>query len=304
MFFELRDQKLAEYTKLQKHPRDEEESRHQATLEVFSNLIETDFFDVYETDEEGDTILMDIVWAGNLDYVKFLVESGLDVNKIASGYDFALLVAARQGWTEIFNYLSPLTLPEFREIAEEVLPEGIIYSQRKNNHAVELFVDDAFDGNIDALHHALSQGIKIDAISSNGEAALHKAIRNNQLLAVELLLKAGANPNLKVEEGWEYTPLMVSISLASIDYAIFQVLIEAGANLNGSSSRGESVLMLAVLTLNIDAVRRLLELGVDVNAKDIYGHTALYYAIACRQRDEIVVEEIIRLLKAARARKA
>ncbi|MBD2488877.1 ankyrin repeat domain-containing protein [Aulosira sp. FACHB-615] len=250
MFFELRDKKLAEYTKLQKHLRDEEESRRQAILEVFSNLIETDFFDVYETDEEGDTILTDIVWAGNLDYVKFLVESGLDVNKIDSGYDFALWVAARQGWTEIFNYLSPLTLPELREIAEEALPQGIIYRQRKNNHAVELFVDDAFDGNIDALNNAISQGIEIDAISSNGEAALHKAIRNNQLSAVELLLKSGANPNLKVEEGWEYTPLMVAISSASIDYAIFQVLIEAGANLNGSSSRGESVLMLAVLTLN------------------------------------------------------
>ncbi|GBE95292.1 ankyrin repeat domain-containing protein [Nostoc cycadae] len=273
-------------------------------MEVFSNLIETDFFDVYETDEEADTILMDIVWARNLDYVKFLVKSGLDINTIDSGYDFALWLAARQGWTEIFDYLSPLTLPELREIAEKALPQGIIYRQRKNNHAVELFVDDAFDGNIAALNHVLSQGIEIDAISSNGEAALHKAIRNNQLSAVKLLIKAGANPNLKVEEGWEYTPLMVAINSASIDYAIFQVLIEVGANLNSSSSRGETVLMLAVLTLNIDAVRRLLELGVDVNAKDIYGHTALYYAIACRHRDEIVVEEIISLLKAAGAKEA
>lgn len=304
MFLELVNKKLEEYTRCQKHTRDEEEKLRQAILEVFSNLIETDFFDVNETDEEGDTILIDLVWAGNLDYVKFIVEAGLDVSAIDSGQDFALYAAARQGWTDIFDYLSPLTSPELREIAEKALTQGIIYRQRKNNHAVESFVDEAFDGNVEALTTAISQGIEIDAISSNGEAALHKAIRNNQLSAVKLLLKARANPNLKVEQGWEYTPLMIAISLASIDNAIFTALIEGGANLNGSSSRGETVLMLAVLTLNIDVVRQLIELGVDVNAKDMYGHTALYYAIACRHRSEVVMEEIIHLLKAAGGKEA
>jgi ankyrin repeat protein len=109
---------------------------------------------------------------------------------------------------------------------------------------------------------------------------------------------------LKVEDGWEYTPLMVAISLASIDNAIFTALIEAGANLNGSSSRSETVLMLAVLKLNIEAVRQLLELGVDINAKDMYGHTAFYYAIGSRHRDAPVVEEIIHLLKAAGGKEA
>jgi ankyrin repeat protein len=95
VFLELVEQKLEEYTRCQKYKRDEEEKLRQAILEVFSNLIRTNFFDVHETDEEGDTILIDLVWAGNLDYVKFLVEAGLDVNKIDSGYDFALCVAAR-----------------------------------------------------------------------------------------------------------------------------------------------------------------------------------------------------------------
>lgn len=42
--------------------------------------------------------------------------------------------------------------------------------------------------------------------------------------------------------------------------------------------------MLAVFKLNLKAVSQLLKLGSDVNAKNIHGQTALYYAKEVRQQ--------------------
>jgi ankyrin repeat protein len=228
--------------------------------------------------DDGYTILMCLAWVGRVELVKLAVEAGPDVNAISNDNSFALYEAARQGWKEVYDYLTPLTSPKLVKIAEKELPKGIIYRQRKNNYAVEAFVDDAFYGNINAVSTAISQGIDVNAISSNGKAALHKATRNNQLSIVWILLEAGANPNLKEEATLEYPPLMIALNSANIDYDIFQALLNAGANINGSSSRGETVLMLAIFKLNTKAVQQLLELGADCNIKDINGYTALTFA--------------------------
>jgi uncharacterized protein len=299
-FSELVSNKIEEYTKLNRYAQDEEEKYCQAILEVFTSLIDNGLLDINEKDEDGETILMHIVWTGNINYVGLLVEAGADVNVIDEGYDFALYIAARQGWQEVYNYLAPLTSPELVKVAAIALPKGLTYRQRKNNHAVEAFVDAAFFGYIDVIINAIYQGIDINAICSNGETALHKAIRNNQLSTVRILLEAGANPNLKEEGGWEYPPLMIALNWANVDYAIFQALLDTGSDINDSSSRGETVLMLAILKLNLKAVRELLKLGVDINAKDIHGQTALYYAKEMRKQtpsEYTEPSEIIQLLE-------
>ncbi|KAF3884934.1 MULTISPECIES: ankyrin repeat domain-containing protein [Nostocales] len=298
-FFELVDKKIKEYIKT-KQCIEDEEIYCQAVLEVFNNLMETSCLDINEKDEDGKTILMCLVEVGNIDYVKLLVEAGADVNAVDGGYDFALQIATRMAWQEAFDYLAPLTSPELREISEKSLPKWFIYHQKKNNYAVEAFVDDAFFGNINVVSNAISQGIDVNAISSNGEAALHKAIRNNQLSVVRILLEAGANPNLKEESIQGYTPLMIALNSAKISHEIFQALLEAGADINSSSSQGETVLMLAVFKLNTKAVRQLLELGADFNAKDENNFTALAVAEELSKQgfwDDTKLSEIIQLLE-------
>ncbi|MBW4428674.1 MAG: ankyrin repeat domain-containing protein [Nostoc desertorum CM1-VF14] len=299
-FFELIDEKIKEYIKTKEYVEDEKARYRQAILEVFSNLIDTDCLDINEKDEDGETILMRLISTENINCIKILVDAGADVNAIDGGYNFALLNAASQGWQEAFDYLAPLTSFELRDIAARELPKGLIRRQRKNNYAVEEFVNNTFDGNIDAVSEAIFQGIDVNAISSNGEAALHKAIRNNQLSIVRILLEAGANPNLKEESVQGYTPLMIALNSPKISNEIFQALLEAGADINSSSSRGETILMLAVLKLNTQAVRQLLELGVEFNAKDENNYTALAVAKELSKQgfwDDTKLSEIIKILE-------
>lgn len=266
-----------------------------------------DFYEILETKsdinhrDDGYTILMRLSLTDRVDLVKLAVDVGADVNAVSNDNSFALYEAARSGRQEIYDYLAPLTSPELVEIAAGALPKGLIYRQRQNNRAVEAFVKAALFGDIDAVYTAISQSIDINAISSNGEAALHKAIRNNQLLIVQILLKAGANPNLKEEGGLEYPPLMIALRYPALDKAIFQTLLEFGANVNASSRSGETALMLAVSNLNLEAVRQLVELGADINAKNVDRYTALGYAIKYKNEDKRM-EEIIRILKTAEAK--
>jgi ankyrin repeat protein len=62
------------------------------------------------------------VESGNIDMVKRFVSIGADPNlawdDFSGGIDFALNEAANQKNKEIFDYLSPLTTPELRKIAE------------------------------------------------------------------------------------------------------------------------------------------------------------------------------------------
>lgn len=299
-FFELIDKKIKEYIKTKEYVEDEKARYLQAILEVFSNLIETDCLDINEKDEDGETILMRLISTENINYIKILVDAGADVNAIDGGYNFALLNAASQGWQEAFDYLAALTSSELRDIAVRELPKGLIRRQRKNNYAVEEFVNNAFDGNIDAVSEAISQGIDVNAISSNGEAALHKAIRNNQLSIVRILLEAGVNPNLKEESVQGYPPLMIALNYAKISNDIFQALLEAGADINSSSSQDQTVLMLAVFKLNTKAVRQLLELGANFNAKDENNYTALTLAKELSKQgfwDDTKLSEIIKILE-------
>ncbi|MEH1941396.1 MAG: ankyrin repeat domain-containing protein [Nostoc sp.] len=69
-------------------------------------------------DPEYWTPLMCAVSSGNLNIVKLLVEAGADVNEIRDGGNFPLAIASNNGYSEIFNYLAPLTNIELRQQLE------------------------------------------------------------------------------------------------------------------------------------------------------------------------------------------
>lgn len=291
MFFKLVEQKIKKCERLKTF--DAYDCYCQAALEAINELIENNCLDSNEEDiEDSESILLYVIETENIKLVKILVESGADVNAQDEGGEFALLRTARIGWEEGFNYLKSFTSPDLRERAIKALPRYSIYLKRVQNYALEEFVDAAFEGNINTIRDTISQGIDINAISSNGEAALHKAIRMNHLSIVKMLLKAGANPNLKEEEQ-EYSPLMIALNWSNVDWAIFQALLEAGADINSRASRGETALMLAVFKLNLKAVEKLLELGADVNDRDISGNTALAIAQEMRKRNDEAKQEFI-----------
>jgi ankyrin repeat protein len=115
-----------------------------------------------------------------------------------------------------------------------------------------------------------------DVTAPDGTTALHDAVRQGDLKAVETLLTRGADVNATTRYG--ITP----IGLAALggNVTILRRLIDAGAKPDTATPGGETALMTAARTGNVEAVTLLLDRGANVNAKDVVrSQTALMWAV-------------------------
>lgn len=126
-------------------------------------------------------------------------------------------------------------------------------------------------GDINSMKASLSQGIQVDAEDSSGWTALMYAATNEKSDPVQLLLKAGANPNHKSLSG--DTPLMASAMAGSFD----ENLSHAGADINAKNSDGVTALMILAAKGEADEILDALKANADAFAKDSKGRSALEY---------------------------
>ncbi len=103
-------------------------------------------------------------------------------------------------------------------------------------------VDQAYNGDLEAVKSALSKGISPDAKSTVGMTALMAAARNNHLQVMEALIQAGANVDARDSNGW--TPLMTAAYRGHT--AAVKLLIEAGAILDIRNNEGKTAVDLSV----------------------------------------------------------
>jgi ankyrin repeat protein len=202
---------------------------------------------------------------GHFDVVKLLIEAGANVNQLLCG-DFALLTAAACGYEEIFNYLAPLTESKLRQEAAEVLPEGI--RQRQREESAEPLVSSlssaVFENNVDEVKEILAKGVNVNGFNENGWTALLRAASKRNISLVQLLLEAGADPNLG-DDDRNQTPLMVAIGSSEQSRSVCSLLIAAGANVNAQTTDGMTPLMLAAQFGNLEITEMLIQFGTDVS---------------------------------------
>jgi ankyrin len=140
-----------------------------------------------------------------------------------------------------------------------------------------------------AARALLQQHVDVDAPQPDGATALHWATHWDDLDVVDLLLRAGANPNAVNELG--VPPLLLACTNGSAK--IVARLLAGGANPDGAVRTGESALMTASRVGSVDTVRVLLAHQVNVNAVErVRGQTALMWAAAASHPE--VVELLIR----------
>ncbi|MDR1740972.1 MAG: ankyrin repeat domain-containing protein [Synergistaceae bacterium] len=132
-----------------------------------------------------------------------------------------------------------------------------------------------------------------DLVSEGSNALLKKDAEPKVTAAawMQRALDEGASPDLADDSG--FTALM--LALARRDYGLFKVLMKAGADVNLKDAHGATALMYAAYySGDPDVISALLNAGADVNAQDENGLTALMNA-AIRDMGH---EAIVRLLKA------
>ena len=136
-------------------------------------------------------------------------------------------------------------------------------------------IDAVRDDDEMAVAALVAKKVDVNARQPDGMTALAwAALRNNAGIA-ELLLNAGANPD--VTNAYGISPLSLAIQNRSA--AIVRLLLEKGADPNVARVSGETPLMTAARTGQVEFMKLLLDRGADVNAREKkFGQTALMWA--------------------------
>ena len=126
----------------------------------------------------------------------------------------------------------------------------------------------------------LNQHVDVNTPQEDGATALAWAAHWDDLEIAELLIRAGAKVSAANKYG--VTPLWEACNNRS--GAIVELLAKAGADPNATLlGTGETALMRCVRTGNVDTVKSLLAHGADVNVKENQkGQTALMWALEGR----------------------
>jgi ankyrin repeat protein len=191
--------------------------------------------------EEGFTPLMAAASVGNLEITKILVEAGADVNQIDIYGTSPLMFAANKGFSDVFNYLAPLTNAEIKGIS---------------------LLTSVYDDDLEIIQALIATGIDVNSYREkgvwheNGRTALLIAIREGHLGIVKILLEAGADPNL-IDEDSGITPLISAVRGQYIE--IIRLLLQAGAKINDKDSNGKTALDVAKKIKNSEIIRLLKE---------------------------------------------
>eukprot|EP00792_Barthelona_sp_PAP020_P005305 TRINITY_DN2594_c0_g1_i1.p1 TRINITY_DN2594_c0_g1~~TRINITY_DN2594_c0_g1_i1.p1 ORF type:complete len:676 (+),score=181.11 TRINITY_DN2594_c0_g1_i1:32-2029(+) len=142
--------------------------------------------------------------------------------------------------------------------------------------------------NTDFIRLYINNGADINCCEAGpGNATpLHIAVSNSQFYALEILLEAGANPNVQDLEG--NTPLLLSCIHGKSDYVKY--LLKYHADIHIVNKGGFNALFAACEHGYWDIVDLLLNKGADPNFRDENGVSCLHAAIKFPETLEVLLK--------------
>ena len=261
---------------------------------------------VNAADKEGETVLHNAAYCGQTEVLELLLENDADIEVKSKNGMTALLFAVQQGEIEAAKLL--LDNGANIHAANDKVETALSLASKSVDMKTLLWsynIDVRYFDGMTLLHKAaeaspakmlgelLTRGADINATSNDEWTALHYASYNDRVESVKLLLKKGADVNAMSSE--EETALHIVASCGN--YAeIASVLIRNGVDVNAKNIYGWTALFSAVEGGKIGIIDLLLEHGVDTNAKDGNGNTALDFA------EETEKYEAVEILKTAAAK--
>ena len=213
--------------------------------------------EIEATDKEGYTALMHACWAGNIKIASFLISKGAHV-EVKYKYGMSLFeFCSQHGYVEIVALL-----------LERGVKAGI-------DNALGLA---ASQGHLKVVELLINHGANPNSFSPSLEhTPLMWAIRNNDILFFECLIKLGADPHQV--DYWGDTILMYTVDKSNdrqngktyLEW-IKLLITKYKVDVNAIGSKGKTTLMRAY---DLEVVNLLIENGAKINSVDSEGNTAL-----------------------------
>lgn len=255
---------------------------------------------------------------GHLEIVDFLLDSGVDVNlPNCSDTEVAITPYCAARWGR------------HQEVAERLLERGAVVDiftltwlgelpaleQMLSRHPELLDVDDPAQDFLEVrpLEHAVLRG-KVPTVefllekgadlSHRGEAFVDWAVGKKKTALVRCLLEAGAGVSRVGPGRWLTVPDLrellfskgVDLANCGADWVEFctghhgnrenpeliRRLLELGVDLEARANKGRTALHCATRVGYCEVIKVLLEAGADVEARDCEGNTPLHYVLQAR----------------------
>jgi ankyrin repeat protein len=209
----------------------------------------------------------DAAAAGDLDKVKALLEA--DPTLLESKDTRSQFL----GNTPLISACwAPPTLSTQVEVANFLINMGANIHAKNDRGATPFYFA---SGNMELAQTLVDKGADVNVRAYGSYTPLMQAAFSGNLKAARFLIDNGADLNTRSQRGTVLHNLIADKRKSR--EAMVKLLVESGAKLE-EFSFGNKELHLAVLQGSTDMVQTLIDLGVDVNQVNDYGHTALYYA--------------------------
>lgn len=195
---------------------------HSKSVAVVRHLISEAHVNLEKTNKDGHTPFLLAVKLQAMELAQALHELGANVRASTSTGSTAVHECAMTGNMDILRWL-----------VEALGLDACGATTASSEIGSPLHSAVGFDHD-EAMQYLLARGVPVDALDGNGIAALHIACMKGNTAAVQALLRAGANANVRAS-GTGVTPLHIAVDAG--DLIAVQALVESGAVLYREASK-------------------------------------------------------------------
>ena len=248
-------------------------------------------------DRDGNNFLLKITLKGKAGeaILKVAIRMGCDLNAKVSNKN-SILMEVMYAFSKI-PHSEALRRSEFKNMAKQLIKQGIDVKAINNNHETALF-DLVRSSDIEGCAFVVENGININQVNKNKETALSLAILPGvkNLDIVILLLQYGANPLVKNRYKQTLPEVLNNIILHTHSHKIMknneiikstnstgnylvilkEILGGARCSFDYLDSTGNPLFFTPFLYDHLELTKLYLKIGVDINIKNKAGYTLFY----------------------------